>query len=243
MIKKTIIKIYSLINNFLYYLWFKLEYIWPHRYLRVKNLWIKTILDVWASRWQSVQRRRSLLGKNIYFHCFEPLQHSFWILKEKYGEEKYIHLHHYALGNENTTQSMHVSNIDDSSSLLPPTSIMNDTYKQIHFERQESITIKRLDDTRSSLQVTWPILMKVDTQWFEEKVFDGAKETLQKHVKLIVVELSFQEFYEWQPLFNDICNQLEWYGFRYYGSFEQSADPKDGNPLQQDAIFINNTLS
>lgn len=203
---------------------------------------VKTILDVWASRWQSVDRRRQLLWKNISFHCFEPLSKPFSALKKRFSGDEHVYLHHYALGTETSQDDMYVSNIDDSSSLLPPTGIMNDTYQQIHFDTQQTVEIKKLDDIRDNLHISWPVLMKVDTQGFEGKVFEWAKQSLQRYVSLIVVELSFQEFYEKQPLFNEIYTQLEQYGFRYYGSFEQSGDPRDGRPLQQDAIFINMSL-
>lgn len=242
MIKKTVIKIYSLINNLLHHIWFKLEYIWSHKYIWIKKLWIKTILDVWANRGQSVDRRRSLLGTDLIFHCFEPLKHPYSVLKNRFEQDKKIHLHHYALGEEESHESMYVSNIDDSSSLLPPTDTMSDAYQQIHFDQKQDITVKKLDDLWSTFRREWLVMMKVDTQWFEGKVFAWAKQSL-KHIGIIVVELSFQEFYEGQPLFNEICSQLEEYGFRYYWSFEQSADPRDGRPLQQDAFFISNALS
>lgn len=236
-IKTFFVKVYSTINAMLHVVWWKLEYIWPHRYVWIKKMGIKNVIDVGASRGQSIQKWRSLLWNDIVFHCFEPLQKPFSILKRKYHNDKKIHLHNYALGDEHTTSSMHVSNIDDSSSLLKPSDHMIDTYTQIHFDEQQDIVVQRLDDVRSSLGVEWPTLMKVDTQWFEEKVFLGAKETL-KQITIIVVELSFQEFYDWQPLFNEVSTQLFEYGFRYYGSFEQSWNPQDGMPLQQDAIFI-----
>jgi FkbM family methyltransferase len=198
---------------------------------------------VWASRGQSIKRWRWLLWKNIQFHCFEPLSNPFSLLKKGYSHEKLVHLHNFWLWDADKKIDMHVSNIDDSSSILAPTERMSDTYKQIHFSKIESISIKKLDTIFETLLLksSDTILMKVDTQGFEWAVFEWSKETLKK-ISLIVVELSFTHFYEAQPLFSDILKQLETCWFMYCWSFEQSADPRDWKPLQQDALFINNNF-
>ena len=240
--RRLAISAYWEINKILGKMWRKLEYIWSHRYIWIKNMQIKNILDVWASRWQSVERRSSLLWNDINFYCFEPLKTPFSIISNKYSDHKNVNIYNHALWNENNSKDMYVSNMDDSSSLLAPTSVMTDTYQQIHFDNNESIQIKKLDDIFVGLKVVWNTLMKVDTQWFEGMVFEWWEQTLRKNVNIIVVELSFEEFYKDQPLFDDIVKQLNGYGFRYYGSFEQSANPTDGKPLQQDAYFVNTNL-
>lgn len=238
--KSYIIWLYSLINKILIKLWFKLEYIWSHRYLRMKKINIQTILDVGANKWQSVDRRRSLLWSQILFHCFEPLESPFAILYHKFNNNKKVKLHNIGLGSDNTEHEMFVSNIDDSSSLLPPTETMTKTYEQIHFDKKDTIQIKTLDVLFSDLEIKWNILMKVDTQGYELEVFKWAENSLQ-YIAIIVVELSFTAFYENQPLFGDVYTYLIRQWFQYYGSFEQSGDPVDGKPLQQDAIFLNVT--
>lgn len=235
MIKETCIKLYSAANKILFTIGFKLDYIWPHKFIWIKKMGIKTILDIGANRWQSIDRRSSLLWKNIIFHCFEPLHNPFRDLKKKYEWNKNIHLHNIWLGDNNNSKDMCVLSSDDSSSLLTPTKNIKETY-QMDVEKQECVEIKTLDSIRDNLWIEWPILMKVDVQWFEDKVFEGAKRVL-KEIDIIVVELSFKEFYEGQPLFEDVYKQLLSYWFKYCWSFEQSWDPKNWKPIQQDAIF------
>lgn len=199
---------------------------------------IQTVLDVGANKGQSVDRWSLLLWKDTHFHCFEPLPNPFMILNNRFWTSKNIVLHNIGLGSDNTEHEMFVSNIDDSSSLLAPTQTMHKTYEQIHFDSKDTISIKTLDSIFNNLSITGNILMKIDTQGYELEVLRGAKESL-KNIALIVVELSFTDFYQDQPLFWDVHNYLQSQWFQYYGSFEQSADPVDGKPLQQDAIFVN----
>lgn len=239
--RKYAIELYGFINKIAAHFGFKIDYIWPHRYNRIRNLHITTILDVWANKGQSVERRTMLLWNNIYFHCFEPLIVPFQILTEKYGNQKNISLHNIGLGSDNAEHEIFVSNIDDSSSLLAPTETMTKTYEHIHFDEKDTITIKTLDSIFKNLDIQGNVLMKIDTQGYELEVLKGGQASL-KNIAIIIVELSFTDFYQDQPLFGDVHDYLSKNGFQYYGSFEQSADPADGKPLQQDAIFINNQI-
>jgi hypothetical protein len=54
----------------------------------------------------------------------------------------------------------------------------------------------------------------------------------------VIVETSFVELYEGQPLFGEVYSQLLEQGFRYIGSWDQFLDPQNGRPLQQDGIFL-----
>lgn len=238
LLRKYAIELYGFVNKIVVRLGFKFDYIWAHRYIWIKNMDIQTVLDVGANKWQSVDRRKDLLGSQILFHCFEPLPIPFAVLQHRFNNAKNITLHNVGLWSDNSEHEIFVSNIDDSSSLLPPTETMTKTYEQIHFDKKDMIQIKTLDVLFSDLKIQWNILMKVDTQGYELEVFKWAANSLP-HIAIIVVELSFTEFYENQPLFGDVHMYLQSQWFLYYGSFEQSADPVDGTPLQQDAIFVN----
>ena len=240
-IKKITINIYSFINKIFFLLWFKLDYIWSARYIWIKNLWITNILDVWANKWQSIERWKILLWKDINFYCFEPLKSPFSILKNKYWNNNKIKLLNIWLWSTKEDISMNVSNIDDSSSIFEPTDNMKKTYENIKFENKEIIKIDTLDNIFTSMNIKWNILMKIDTQWYELETLKWSLNSL-KNISIIVVELSFSHFYKDQPLFWDVFKFLDENWFIYYWSFEQSWDPKNGKPMQQDAIFVNKNI-
>lgn len=94
-----------------------------------------------------------------------------------------------------------------------------------------------LDNLYEKRNVSGPYLIKVDVQGYEDKVIMGAKDTLIR-VKVIIVETSFYELYEGQPLFSATYELLSKHGFVYSGSWGELKSPLDGAPLQQDSIFI-----
>ena len=80
-------------------------------------------------------------------------------------------------------------------------------------------------------------MIKIDVQGYEDKVIGGAVETISK-AKAIIVEVSFRELYEGQPLFEKIFGLLSEKGFSYFGNLYQLLSPVDGAPLQADALFV-----
>ena len=76
-------------------------------------------------------------------------------------------------------------------------------------------------------------------QGFESQVIRGGKKTIDR-APIVVIETSFVELYEGQPLFADIYDQMRKLDFTYSGSLGlgQLRSPTNGLPLQQDAIFL-----
>ena len=54
----------------------------------------------------------------------------------------------------------------------------------------------------------------------------------------IIIEISFLELYEGQPLFDKVFEILNRKGFAYMGNLYQLIDPSNGVPLQADALFV-----
>ena len=82
------------------------------------------------------------------------------------------------------------------------------------------------------------ILIKIDVQGSEDKVIRGGQKTLRR-AKAVIVETSFTELYDGQPLFHDIYEGLRSLGFSYSGSWAPDLkNPLDGSHLQQDSIFV-----
>ncbi len=80
--------------------------------------------------------------------------------------------------------------------------------------------------------------MKIDVQGYEDRVLRGGEQTV-KRAQVLLVETSFQQLYEGQALFEDILALLRGWGFRYAGALDQLLNPRTGEALQQDSIFVN----
>lgn len=63
---------------------------------------------------------------------------------------------------------------------------------------------------------------------------------LLENADLIIVETTFVELYEEQPLFDVIYDKLRKLGFKYVGNEEQLVSPMNGEVLQADSIFVKN---
>ncbi len=81
------------------------------------------------------------------------------------------------------------------------------------------------------------ILLKIDTQGYEEQVLKGADEIISK-IKGIHLELSIVPLYEGQILFEEMLNQLKEMGFALYHLSPGFKDYRTGRLLQFDGTFF-----
>lgn len=235
-----IVSIYSFINILLEKIWFKLDYIWSHRYTWIKTFNLKSFIDIWANKGQTIEKYKTIFWKDIHFYSFEPLQSAFSILKKKFSNDPSITLFNIWLWNKEESLEINVFSHDDSSSILNAGSSGKDIY-HYHKNTSETILVKTLDSVFAS-ENTWPCIMKIDVQWFELRVLEWWEQFLIWNVKVLILELSFLELYEGQELFWDIYSRLSSKGFIYQWALEQAWNPSDGKPVQQDAIFVNKNL-
>lgn len=101
----------------------------------------------------------------------------------------------------------------------------------------QKVNIARLDDLADDLEIYSPMLIKLDVQGFEDKVISGGISTISK-ADIIIIELSMDQLYDDQPLFDDIYRTLVNLGFQYKGNYDQLQNPNDGRVLQVDGIFL-----
>lgn len=81
------------------------------------------------------------------------------------------------------------------------------------------------------------VFIKIDTQGYEDKVLEGAKEILGKS-KGIQVELSGEELYQGSALWLDIVHKLYALNFKLWGMESAFIDDNSGQTLQWDGLFF-----
>jgi len=196
----------------------------------------RTVLDVGAHEGESARQFHALFPE-AEVHSFEPLREAFEKLEQGLAGVPRQHCHHLALGERNGTAPIHRSSFSQSSSLLE----MADAHKVAYpFSAGSSVDetpLETLDSVAARTVFEPEILLKIDTQGYEKQVLAGAEQTLSR-VKLIIVEASFTELYVGQARFPEIYALITQHGFEYRGAWDQFTSPKDGTPLQQDAIFV-----
>lgn len=225
----------QLIYNTLYRLGIDVKFVKPENntWLQKKNL--QAVLDIGANIGQFAQRIHEILPQAKIF-SFEPILSCYNELVKNTSSLN-IQTFHFALGEKEEQVSINISHHSPSSSLLEMADLHKKVFAGTETEKTEQIIVKRLDDIASSLQLPERFMVKIDVQGFEDRVIRGGTETIAK-ATVVVIEVSFQELYHQQVLFDGIYKQLVNLGFSFIGNWSQAKNPTDGSILYAEAIFV-----
>lgn len=144
-------------------------------------------------------------------------------------------MYHFALGNVNDKVSFKKSSHHPSSSFLQILKV-NKTHSDAGRSVSIDVPIRRLDDVFNKCDILSPILLKMDVEGFELEVIKGGEETISL-AKIVIIETSFEEIFEGQPLFADILNTMMKLGFKYYGNIDMLFPDDSGWFLQENSVF------
>lgn len=195
----------------------------------------RTVIDVGANEGHfAVMARRLFPGAKLV--CFEPLPDCFEKLLGRFADDRAFIGHQVALGSESREVDMHRSAFSASSSLLPMGALHREVFPHSASTSVVKVPVKTLDEVLVGVELPAPVLLKLDVQGFETEVIAGAQTTLAR-VGILLLEASFQQLYENEPLFDDICQSARNSGFRMVGIADILRNPKDGRPLQADVLF------
>lgn len=172
---------------------------------------INTILDVGANKGQFALAA-SCYYPNSNIYSFEPSELTYQHLLKNMGAKKNIKLFNFGLGDINGELEFYENSFDQISSFSKINFKNNNTiYKKSKILVGKAL-IKKLDDIFNSLNIEYPILLKLDVQGLEDKVLKGALKTL-KNIDYILLELAFEKLYEDQLLFHDMNRYLNALGY------------------------------
>jgi FkbM family methyltransferase len=198
---------------------------------------IRTVIDVGANRGQFalVARQRWPAARLI---CFEPLPEPAAVLRRLLGENERIEIVEAAVGAEPGAATIHVSQSDDSSSLLAMTTHQSATFPGTQEVATMEVTTTSLDRHLAE-GIERPALLKLDVQGFELEVLRGAGRALSG-IDFVLVECSFQEFYAGQATADAVVRFLHEQGFSITAATAPTID-RHGALLQVDFIFAGST--
>lgn len=199
---------------------------------------INTILDIGANTGQFASSVR-LVMPSAKIYCFEPIPACFRQLSKRFQDTENIICYNYGLGSESAEMSFFENQFSPSSSFLPTTDRQTDAFPHTQSVTPITANVRRLDDIATELSIVPPLFIKIDVQGYEMPVLLGGQATIRE-ADIILVETSFVELYKGQALFSEIYELLTQWGFRYAGALDQFFDPKTGEILQSDSIFLAN---
>jgi FkbM family methyltransferase len=192
------------------------------------------VVDVGANRGQFALASRNWFP-NAKIVSFEPLNEPAEIFRKVFEDDPLVTLHEMALGQEVRETVIHVSNADDSSSLLPITDLQNELFNGTSEKEVRRVNVKPLDAVMSKSEIQAPALLKMDVQGFEKEVLLGC-ETLLSRFSYVYVECSFVELYAGQSLAHEVISFLGGHGFGLSGIYNMSYD-RSGLAVQGDFFF------
>lgn len=153
------------------------------------------------------------------------------------GDSKWTVAPCCALGRVRGQLQINLSDNSVSSSLLP----MHDLHVRVEpdsrFVGTETVIIDRLEDVARPLLGPGRLMLKVDTQGYEEEVLAGAGSVLERACAL-QVELSVVPLYKGAPSLRRMLEVCEDAGFALHGLMPGFHDPASGRLLQMDGLFI-----
>lgn len=143
-----------------------------------------------------------------------------------------------ALGRAPGESRINVAHNSMSSSLLP----MNDVHLQVapdsRYIGDEVVRLERLDKIALPLLPReGSLLLKIDTQGYEEEVLAGAEGLIQR-VSAMQLELSVAPLYEGAPGLRRVLGVCETLGFQLFGLIPGFYDEKTSRLLQMDGLFL-----
>ena len=165
----------------------------------LKKLNLKYFIDVGAHKGEFLSYILSLNYKKIY--CFEPQKKIFKILYKNFKNKKNIQFFNLGLAHKNSKIIFYENKLSSTSSFsvgknTPFSKIKNLIINSKNFYVDKyPINVKTLDEIFINKKI-FNIFLKIDVEGFELNVLKGAKKTISKKVKFILIERHFFQLYK-----------------------------------------------
>ena len=204
----------------------------------MKKVKIDTLFDIGANTGQFAQKVLAA-GYNGKIISFEPLSSAHnQLSKSAQNNTKWIVHPRTAVGDHDGKIEINIAGNSVSSSVLPMLKAHLSAAVTSAYVGKELSPIIRLDSVAEQyLDRSKCLFIKVDTQGFEWQVLDGAIKTL-KQAKGVQLELSLVPLYDGQKLWLEIIARMEKEGFILWSIQKGLTEPKTGQTLQVDVIFV-----
>lgn len=204
----------------------------------IKANQIDLILDVGANTGQFAELVLRLGYKGDIL-SFEPLSVAYEVLVRRAKKFKgWEVFDRCAIGDIDGNVNINVSKNLLSSSALKILEQHTSVSPASNIVATESVPVYKLDSILSQYLSRYKnILLKIDTQGYEEKVLLGAGSLLNS-LRGVLVEVSLIPLYEGQKLFDDLYEMLKSMGFNLWGFFPAFVNKSDGRMLQVDLLLF-----
>jgi FkbM family methyltransferase len=204
----------------------------------LRHCGIDLVLDVGANAGQYAAdlRAHGYAGRIV---SFEPLAAAHAALTlAAHGKADWVVAPRMALGEAGGKIEIHVAGNSASSSILDMLPAHERAAPGSAYVARETVPLQRLDSVAGEyLAGARKVLLKIDTQGYEDRVLAGAAGLLER-VAAIQTELSLVPLYAGQLLFDEMRKRIEALGFELFAVFPGIVDGRTGQTLQLDGFFL-----
>lgn len=203
-----------------------------------KNYNLDLVIDVGANEGQFYTEIREL-GYTNKVISFEPLHDAHAAMSRKFSNDPNLNLHpRCAIGNYTGKIDINVSGNSVSSSILEMDKSHYNIVPSSRYIGKDQVNIFRLDDIFTQQNPLPPsVMLKIDTQGYENNVLDGAA-SLINNISVLMLEISFLHLYSNQPKWDDLLRRVSTLGFTIFAIQPGFIDPKTYQLCQADFVFI-----
>lgn len=195
----------------------------------------KTIFDIGAARGQWSQAARMVFPE-AQIYAFEPINESYKMMQERMKHDNCFRAFNFALSDETTKISFGLNSFHDSSSILKMTEAHKIEFKQTEKEEIIDIDTFRLDSIKE-INIVDPVFLKIDVQGAELMVLRGAEKIFDK-IDGIQMELNFENFYESQATYIEVCDFMYSHNFKRFFQIGLIKSQKSNKILACDLVFL-----
>ena len=201
----------------------------------IETLTINTLVDVGASMGDFIAQMKNQRN-NLIVHAFEPVSSVYNKLVNRFSADNHCTFYNFAIGEKDGEVQFYANDYTYSSSVLPMTSNHVEEFPYTKNVKVISREMRRLDSILDVSKLPKPLLVKIDVQGFELQVINGGEELISQ-ADYVLVEVSFVELYQGQPLFDEINSRMNQLGLFNSGNVEQLISKSSGQILQADALY------
>jgi FkbM family methyltransferase len=200
-----------------------------------------TVIDVGANVGQFAIAS-AMIWPDVKVHSFEPVPETVSILKENVRKLPNIKVYPMALGERQGECSFHVNSYSHSSSILSLAQPHRAAFPEAQETRTMLVELTTLDKVFADLELTPPVLLKLDVQGYEVETLNGGQRTLQR-CEYVILEASFKPMYEGEVAFTGVLATMERLNYEFLRPVGWLSDPSTGEVLQVDALFRRRNMS
>ena len=204
------------------------------RLLKDQHLAFRTIIDGGANVGQFA-RAATEFFPDARIVSIEALPDVAARLRANLADRPQVRVLTSALGSRSGRLTFYKDDYSPDSSALPPSARRDDPRAEKTRAETTEVPVERLDVLLEGETLRPPVLLKLDLQGYELEALRGAPETLRQS-QHVLLEVSFVQLYEDEPLFDDVHAFMRKAGFRFVRPLDVQRDAA-GEIIQMDAFY------